>query len=473
NKHLIAVEASWSNARNWTTPGGGASTAEDKRSDTFAGTEWPDGMGGVQNTIHLEAGKYYYIEAIHTEGGGGDNVGVTWIKAGDPDPANGSPPIDGSFIWTFQNPDVSTATISITSPADQATAATGSNVPITVNAADPNGGIRKVTYTVDGTVIGETTTAPYSFTWTNAPAGRHTIVATLLDRFGYSIASTPITVAVGTVKPLALLITAATANASDNVVAAHLQDLGYDVLIKGGPSTASGDAVGKNLIVESSSVTSGDVNTKFRGAAVPVIWWEASNLDDYGLEANNVNGTTVGSQTDIFISNATHPLAAGLPAGLVTVYSSPETISTFTAPPALVPDAVVVAETADEATPVIVALEKGAGLNTLAPPATAPERRVFFFLQDNGFSVLTPDGIKLFDAAVAWATGGGVTPPPQPQITVTASGGNINITWTNGGTLEWTSALAPGATWTSTNDSDGSYSEPVNTAQMKFFRVRR
>jgi hypothetical protein len=56
---------------------------------------------------------------------------------------------------------------------------------------------------------------------------------------------------------------------------------------------------------------------------------------------------------------------------------------------------------------------------------------------------------------------------------VTLAGGNVTITWTGGGTLEWTSALQPGATWTSTNDSDGSYSEATTTAQMKFFRVRK
>ena len=61
-----------------------------------------------------------------------------------------------------------------------------------------------------------------------------------------------------------------------------------------------------------------------------------------------------------------------------------------------------------------------------------------------------------------------------PNITaVTQASGNITITWTGGGTLEWTSALAPGATWTSTNDSDGSYSEATSSAQTKFFRVKQ
>lgn len=66
-----------------------------------------------------------------------------------------------------------------------------------------------------------------------------------------------------------------------------------------------------------------------------------------------------------------------------------------------------------------------------------------------------------------------VEPPPVKITASTLAGGNITITWTGGGTLEWTTALAPGGTWTSTNDTDGSYTEPVTTAQKKFFRVRK
>ena len=51
NKKLIAQETAWSNARQWTTSGGGSDLTA-KRSDQFAATEWPSG-----NTIRLTAGK--------------------------------------------------------------------------------------------------------------------------------------------------------------------------------------------------------------------------------------------------------------------------------------------------------------------------------------------------------------------------------------------------------------------------------
>ncbi len=85
NKKLIAQEAGWSDARQWVAVGGD-SILEDKRSDLFAATEWSG------NTIALQAGRKYYLEALHVEGGGGDSVAATFIKQGEADPANGDPP---------------------------------------------------------------------------------------------------------------------------------------------------------------------------------------------------------------------------------------------------------------------------------------------------------------------------------------------------------------------------------------------
>lgn len=62
-----------------------------------------------------------------------------------------------------------------------------------------------------------------------------------------------------------------------------------------------------------------------------------------------------------------------------------------------------------------------------------------------------------------------ITSPPLIALP-TVSGNTLTVTWTNGGTLE--SAPAANGPWTSTGDSDGSYSEPIEAA-AKFFRVRR
>lgn len=108
NKKLIAQEAGWSNARNWVAVGGGSSVLEDKRSDYFFNTEWPNG-----NTITLQAGKRYYMESIHNEGTGGDSVAATFIIEGEDDPVNGdAPKLTGSLIGTYLDPMGASITIS-------------------------------------------------------------------------------------------------------------------------------------------------------------------------------------------------------------------------------------------------------------------------------------------------------------------------------------------------------------------------
>ena len=96
NKLLIAREAGWSNARSWVSVGGAPSNIDDKRSDFFADSEWPT------LDIKLEAGNKYYLESLHTEGGGGDSVAATVISSFDDDPLDGdAPTLTGSLIGTY------------------------------------------------------------------------------------------------------------------------------------------------------------------------------------------------------------------------------------------------------------------------------------------------------------------------------------------------------------------------------------
>ena len=95
NKQPIAAETAWSNSREWiSTSGNGDLTA--KRSDQYVDTGWPTG-----NTITLTAGKRYYIEVLQKEGGGGDDVAVTWQLPGAAEPVNGAEPIPGKYLSAF------------------------------------------------------------------------------------------------------------------------------------------------------------------------------------------------------------------------------------------------------------------------------------------------------------------------------------------------------------------------------------
>jgi hypothetical protein len=66
-----------------------------------------------------------------------------------------------------------------------------------------------------------------------------------------------------------------------------------------------------------------------------------------------------------------------------------------------------------------------------------------------------------------------IEPPTELEITgISISGGNVTVTWSGGGTLYSTDSLEAGASWTSTGDSDGSYSAPVGTGST-FFQVQQ
>ena len=90
NKKLIASENNWSNSRNWNTSPGGSIVAN-KRSDTFS-------PGGSATGIFLSSTNKYYIEAVHHQGGGGDNIGFTYAMY---NAANAGYPADGT-VPAFQ-----------------------------------------------------------------------------------------------------------------------------------------------------------------------------------------------------------------------------------------------------------------------------------------------------------------------------------------------------------------------------------
>jgi hypothetical protein len=211
--------------------------------------------------------------------------------------------------------------------------------------------------------------------------------------------------------PVALFIVGSDVpNAAELAVKTRLEGLGYQVVVKSAVTSASSDATGKAIVLISSAVTSSQVNTKFRTVPVPVLCWESALLDDLGMTGATAGRDfgIAGLQTSITITFPGHPLAAGL-SGTLAVVSAPSTFS-WGAPNG---NAILVGRPAgstDRAA--IFAYDAG----TEMPGLVAPARRIGFFLEDNTASTLTPNGWKLFDAAVRWAT----SPAARPALLVTA-----------------------------------------------------
>jgi hypothetical protein len=82
NKVLIAQEKDWSNPDQWLSANGTGygNSAANKRSDQFS----VDGVTtNYPNGINLVGGQAYYIEAVHHQGGGGGDLGVTYDLTND------------------------------------------------------------------------------------------------------------------------------------------------------------------------------------------------------------------------------------------------------------------------------------------------------------------------------------------------------------------------------------------------------
>jgi chitinase len=88
--------------------------------------------------------------------------------------------------------------VSITSPANGATFATGTNIAISATASDSNGSITKVEFYRGSTLIGSDTTSPYSVTWSSATAGSYALTAVAHDNGGASTATAAVNITVGT-----------------------------------------------------------------------------------------------------------------------------------------------------------------------------------------------------------------------------------------------------------------------------------
>lgn len=92
-------------------------------------------------------------------------------------------------------------TISLTNPTGGQAFNQGTTINIGANASDPDGTVAKVEFLDGSTVIGTDTTSPFSFAWTNAATGTHSVSARATDNSGATTTTTPITITIVTSNP--------------------------------------------------------------------------------------------------------------------------------------------------------------------------------------------------------------------------------------------------------------------------------
>ena len=112
-------------------------------------------------------------------------------------PSGGAQRLDGDNLAVFASALPPTQpTVSLVSPADKATFVAGVTIPLTATASDPDGSVTKVEFFQGTTKLGESTSAPYTFNWTNVAAGTYSLTAVVTDNDTQTTTSTPVTITV-------------------------------------------------------------------------------------------------------------------------------------------------------------------------------------------------------------------------------------------------------------------------------------
>ncbi|MBO1435942.1 S8 family serine peptidase [Meiothermus sp. CFH 77666] len=189
-------------------------------------------------------------------------------------------------------------------------------------------------------------------------------------------------------------------SAGDAALRTRLESIGYIVTVRADAASMSTDAIGRDVVVVSGSVSPGNVSTKFRDVATPVVVMHWDLFDEMrmtGGKAGDRNTQT--GQTQVTLLNNTHPLSAGLPGASLSVYSSADALNWGK----VAAGAVSVASlTSDNTRSVLF----GYDIGTLMQSGLALHRRVGFFPSSTGTTRLTNMGMHLLEAAVTWAVSG-------------------------------------------------------------------
>ncbi len=187
---------------------------------------------------------------------------------------------------------------------------------------------------------------------------------------------------------------AGTATAGDMVMIGRIVAQGF------GPVTVVSDAmvtaqsvVGSDLVVISSSAESAPLQAKLKDIAIPVLCIEDAEFKLMGM---STGGSHTANTTQLSIVPAGAALV-GAATGMVTFTSTPGELgwATGTSAATVVIGATMVGNAAQA---VIFGYPKGAQM----PGGAAPARRAGFAIRETLAAGLNAEGLKLFDAILAW-----------------------------------------------------------------------
>jgi len=121
-------------------------------------------------------------------------TGATWGNTTCSDGSNSDDNDGDNFTCESNFPANQPPTVSLTSPADNATVTKGDIVNISADAADSDGSVIRVEFYAGNTLLVHDVVAPYSFDWTTTVAGTFVITAKAYDTDEGVTTSQPVTV---------------------------------------------------------------------------------------------------------------------------------------------------------------------------------------------------------------------------------------------------------------------------------------
>lgn len=181
--------------------------------DLNGGSEDNNNNGAVQSTSYQTHFPVYwdhpsvagitlwgYVTGATWIGGTGlmsssgvDKPAMTWLKSY----VSGKTSVGYPICATANCTPIGIApTVSLTAPANNSTSTTLQTITLTANASDADGTVSKVDFYDGTTLIASDNTAPYSFTWSGATAGTHSITAIATDNTGQTTTSSVVTITV-------------------------------------------------------------------------------------------------------------------------------------------------------------------------------------------------------------------------------------------------------------------------------------
>jgi PKD repeat protein len=287
-------------------------------------------------------------------------------------------------------------TASITSPANGTVVNAPANISIAASAADNDGTISKVEFYQGAVKLGEDTTAPYTFNWTNVAAGSYTLTARATDNLGGVTTSSPVSIIVNTLPTVSL-----------TMPAPGQQFSSPGTVTLGATASDSDGTITKVDFYQGSTLLGTDTTSPY------TFTWINVPTGVYSITAratDNVGEVTISSAVSITVNNSP-AVSIFSPAG-GTVFNAPATIG--------------ITATASDNDGTISKVEFYQGAVKLGEDTTAPYTFNWTNVAAGSYSLTAKATDNLGAITSSTAVGVTVNDPPTVSITNPTSGSMFN-----------------------------------------------